>query len=441
MAQSSPPHKTHVLHFFYDDEDGCALTVLVNDVRFHIIVDPSDLRKSREKPLYYEYLDKISALREAEQREEERTKNTQAKVTPGPERSSHDKDSAVDMTADEEYGEDQDQDSGSAGVELRKWILSAFADVTAESAPADREPEESTLYEWYHGPTYFYDLQIKSGKLTPGLLESTEELDGRIEKLVPRTKVPKYIQKINVPWISPRDLIVKSEVSIPEPAHPGKVIHKESGETYFFKPVEEPGPFKREIQVLQKLQELDLDIEAPSLQGFVAFENSKTEVMGILLSHIDDPQPLTRLLKSSVSPSKRATWSQKSEEYVKRLHENHIVWGDAKADNFLVDRNDELWIIDFGGSFTEGWVDPELSETKEGDEQGLDKIQKALEDPDKNTFDPAPTPEPHGVIKETASSLFVTERKEDEQLGKRKRDEEEEQDNKRRKEEGTEEKT
>jgi serine/threonine protein kinase len=72
---------------------------------------------------------------------------------------------------------------------------------------------------------------------------------------------------------------------------------------------------------------------------------------------------------------------------VSLLHDNGIIWGDAKADNFMVDANDELWIIDFGGSYTEGWVDPDISETLEGDDMGLEKIQAALEDPDKNTVD------------------------------------------------------
>jgi hypothetical protein len=34
--------------------------------------------------------------------------------------------------------------------------------------------------------------------------------------------------------------------------------------------------------------------------------------------------------------------------------------------------------IDLGGSWTEGWVDAELSETKEGDEQALKRILEFL---------------------------------------------------------------
>jgi tRNA A-37 threonylcarbamoyl transferase component Bud32 len=420
MAQASEGNKTHTLHFTYDEDDTCALTVLVNDVRFHVVIDPKDMQKSREKPLYYEYLDKLYSLRDAERLEHEKVEKQQLVEK---NQQSNDKDSAIDMTADSDP--DADQDSPSAALELHNWILSAFTDTTAQYAPPDREPIDSTLYEWYHGPTYFYSLQIKAGRLEPELLETTEDMNKCIENLVPRLKMPKYIQEINLPWHNANDLSVQSEIDFPEPAHPGKVTHDKTGECYFFKPVvaDQPGPVKREISILQKLGKLGLDtIKVPKLLGFVAFENSHTEIMGILLECIDEPEPLTKLLSSTIPKSKRDTWSRKSEQYVQVLHDNDIIWGDAKADNFVVDKYDELWIIDFGGSYTEGWVDPELSETVEGDDMGVGKVVKALENPEKNTFEPVGR---SGEVKETASGLFVTERVDD-VGGKRKRDKEEE---------------
>lgn len=403
----------HVLHLSYDNEDRSALTILANDVRFQVIADPKSLQKSSDKTLYYEYLDKVYGLRDAEQREYDA-----AHRDPKDEKrkKSEDRDSAVAVSADEDE-EDEDQDSLSAAVDLKKWLLTGMTDVIAECAPPDRAPEPSSLYDWYHGPTYFYDLAVKSGELAPELLEETDEMTARVEKLSPRMKMPQYIQKIDVPWLDANDLTVQSEVDFPEPAHPGKVTDKE-GNVYFFKPVvaEEPGPTKREINVLQKIEGLDLNIKAPKLVGFVAFENSKTEVMGFLLSHIEDSVPLTKLLKSSVAEEKREAWSKKSKQYVDTLHKHDIIWGDAKADNFMVDKDDELWIIDFGGSYTEGWVDPELSDTLEGDDQGLEKVQQALENPDdddaaphRSSSDRSVTPNPSATVHETASSLFVTE--------------------------------
>lgn len=49
-----------------------------------------------------------------------------------------------------------------------------------------------------------------------------------------------------------------------------------------------------------------------------------------------------------------------------------------KSDNILVDKSDEIWMIDFGGGYTRGWVDSEIAETVEGDRQGLQKIRGRL---------------------------------------------------------------
>jgi serine/threonine protein kinase len=39
------------------------------------------------------------------------------------------------------------------------------------------------------------------------------------------------------------------------------------------------------------------------------------------------------------------------------LVKNGLVWGDAKPQNILIDTHDDAWLIDFGGSYAEGWVD------------------------------------------------------------------------------------
>jgi serine/threonine protein kinase len=56
------------------------------------------------------------------------------------------------------------------------------------------------------------------------------------------------------------------------------------------------------------------------------------------------------------------------------LHEAGIIWGDAKAPNILIDAHNNPWIVDFGGSYTPGWVEKDLAGTIEGDMQGLSRI-------------------------------------------------------------------
>jgi Ser/Thr protein kinase RdoA (MazF antagonist) len=64
---------------------------------------------------------------------------------------------------------------------------------------------------------------------------------------------------------------------------------------------------------------------------------------------------------------------------VDSLHDVGVIWGDGKPDNILIhDKIDDAWVIDFGGGYTKGWVDQELLETLEGDEQVLGRIHDFL---------------------------------------------------------------
>ncbi|KAM3552958.1 hypothetical protein MY1884_006927 [Beauveria asiatica] len=55
------------------------------------------------------------------------------------------------------------------------------------------------------------------------------------------------------------------------------------------------------------------------------------------------------------------------------------VWGDAKPDNVLIDGNQNAWVIDFGGGYTEGWVPKNLAGTVKGDLTALTKIVDYVE--------------------------------------------------------------
>lgn len=72
----------------------------------------------------------------------------------------------------------------------------------------------------------------------------------------------------------------------------------------------------------------------------------------------------------------RRQWITQIQHTVQALHDADIIWGDAKAGNILVDKNGkgDAWVIDFGGGYTQGWVDREKANTVEGDLQGLGRI-------------------------------------------------------------------
>ena len=419
----------HVLNFIYDDNSGCDLAVLVNGVRFHIMVEESRLRRREETRT--SYVEMLAAVRDQEEKElgpelyEERKgekafEDHRLGKQPSKNNNSHDSalgsspphpeavddvnddvDSAVDVDEDKEnFAPDKRcakmQQEGTEAQEqnphtrLQKWILRPFGSIFQELAPVSNTPKAKTVHDFYHPTTYFYTLDIEDDEVIAVQLQDEPEYLVRVERLVPRVKIPKYLSEAKIPWFNPQDLMVLSESAEPEPLHPARV---QAGDNiYFLKRVDttEPAPCKREMQILMQLDKLGLrdKINVPKLEGLVSFGNSKTEAMGYLLTDIDQPTPLTLLLDEEVDERKRKRWAKEVDRTVCLLHDHDVVWGDAKADNFLVDRCDKLWIIDFGGSYTDGWVDPELNETEEGDVMGAEKIVKALRHPESQTYVP-----------------------------------------------------
>ena len=436
--------QTHVLNFFQDKNNDSALTVLSNGVRFHVIVESKQLQSStdQDSKALEEYSRLLNALSdkarhqsqgsrqlskdpEADYAEEDQKKGQDTQDTycicRGPDRGfmigcdsceewyhgdcvgiTQEEGASIDeytcpqcekgnrspTAASRDSGivlEDHDKAEDDPEDALQAWILSHLEAEVEKHAPSRSEMQVTNAHDWYHPSTHFYSLQCNDGKVTPTELEATTELENRMQDLLPAVTLPKYILNLDVPWFKASDL------EVVEDSGPVPTLVRHNDDHYFLKVVDptQPGPTKRELKIMKDIERLGLQkvIRVPQVQGLVSFTDGKTEMMGFLQTHIPGAEPLTHLLDSDVPQSKRDRWASESEEMVNTLHKHNLVWGDAKADNFMVDKDDKLWIIDFGGSYTEGWVDAELNETVEGDDMGTRKIVNALHDPDANTFD------------------------------------------------------
>ena len=395
----------HVLNFFFDKYNGCALTVLVNGVRFHIIADASKLRAESgpDAKLEREYHQLLTAVKQKENsftrpcsKQNLRSRNQGSDSQDsghgtGDEQDMEDeRDSAVDVKSPSKKSallqQAQEEDPDEA---LNNWMLSPFGPIFDKHAPEFVQPGELSLQEWYERPSMFFSLEVQHGELRAVEEDASEDLEKRMVDIIPKMYLPKYIRKMEIPWYPAEDIIVIEASDDPAPYHPTRVrIYQEE---FFLKMVDptQPSPTKREIELMKKAESLELHqkLRIPLVKGLVSFQDSKTEIMGFLQTAIQEPIPLTHMLDDEVSQRKRDKWAKESERIKEILHENGIVWGDAKADNFMVDKNDHLWIIDFGGSYTDGWVDPELMETVEGDDMGVKRIVNALQNPDANAWD------------------------------------------------------
>lgn len=309
-----------------------------------------------------------------------------------------------DSDAETEDSAGKDEQGGSdAEGEIRDFLLASLHNVIAEAAPKGTAADSLTLSQWYNGNILFFTLGSSLNDKDLLRPVQRDDLDGAkyiTKNLTPHISLPKYLRKISgIPWYSPDDIEVVSEADdLHLSIHPTIVRTETSqdethGQKFFLKLASEGDEHsvKRELKFLHTLAKDDLyskGIRAPRLAGLVSVPSSpssRTQALGFLLTLIPQPvKPLTEYMSTSVSQSKRNTWAKEAERMVKILHDNGLVWGDTKADNFLVDKDGLLWMIDFGGSYTEGWIREDLADTEEGDNMGAEKIIAALEDPEAN---------------------------------------------------------
>lgn len=120
----------------------------------------------------------------------------------------------------------------------------------------------------------------------------------------------------------------------------------------------------------------------PKLTGLVTSSDGG-RVIGILEEYI--PHGLGNLSTlrdvdtAVVSLERRKKWAFQIQITVDLLHEIGLIWGDGKPRNVLIhEETDDAWLIDFGGGWTDGWVDRELMETQEGDKQAVRRIFEFL---------------------------------------------------------------
>ncbi|KAI9801662.1 MAG: hypothetical protein M1833_002344 [Piccolia ochrophora] len=136
----------------------------------------------------------------------------------------------------------------------------------------------------------------------------------------------------------------------------------------------------KEVLALQRISEaVEGSIKIPTLRAFVT--STDEEVIGILIDYIETSEEIHSLNAAAVATaesSRRGKWASQVDDMLHRLHAIDVVWGDVKTANVLIDKDDDAWIIDFGGGNTQGWIDRELCGTKKGDLQGLQKILDVL---------------------------------------------------------------
>ena len=138
---------------------------------------------------------------------------------------------------------------------------------------------------------------------------------------------------------------------------------------------------ERELLKLQEVREANLHKHPPArvpwLLGYVTRHESDC-VLGLLREWIPG-KCLRSMPIPSILEGRRRKWAAQIRAAVSQLHEIGVIWGNGEAGNIIIDTADDAWLIDFGGGWTEGWVDEALADTVDGDEQAVERIMQFIE--------------------------------------------------------------
>lgn len=352
--QSAPQHSNHsqdhvIEHFWSGDDMPCSLTVLCNGQRVLIEFWAKDLREPRSSPrptqLETEFLQLLSAADESE---------------------------------DEGHDDDEECPEEIPEEVLYDWILKPLQPLFRRlvSTPA---PLIKNLWDSLNPPLQCYTLRSSQNRLVaiphptkPESLHTLKLPTNMISNLPPAARNPPP------PLVKPQELRIAP--SSGSKKDPNVVLY--NNKPAYFKKITQAAEDSviTEIAALLRIQQLKLDnaIRTPQLLAMVKAEGVSTNhIIGILITVVDSRGDMETMASNAPLALKQA-WFRDISHAVHAFHAHNLVWGDVKPENVLIDRNQKAWLIDFGGGWTPGWVDEELENTKQGDLQGLRKIQEFL---------------------------------------------------------------
>ncbi|KAI1325340.1 hypothetical protein F5Y16DRAFT_411487 [Xylariaceae sp. FL0255] len=270
-------------------------------------------------------------------------------------------------------GEAGNQDISTTDV--REWALQPFDKFFTNLAPDLAPPFEVTLRDYLFPDGFQLGLDVVDEKLHPRLIDPSnrhvshglELADGYLDDLKKWTTLYKD-SEVLLSFENPEDGLFK---------RPGRVLIDNGQTSCFFKTCHFPSNLKTELASFKKIASANLDSHLNLCHLFGVVIDDDNAIHGLLLTYIDhDGQTLS--YSYNPSPFNEQKWMNQLDATLKELHKAGIVWGDVKADNVLIDREDNAWVIDFGGDYTPGWVEDEMAGTIEGDLAGMAKIRKYI---------------------------------------------------------------
>lgn len=337
-----------------DDDDWFALEIRLNGKNFTIGASASDFRDSPSKTRqFYEHL---ACLRADGNEDYE------------------------DIVRDEDAGTESEPKATVS--DCFDWAVDPNLGSFESLAPPPTEGTKLTLQHFFRSESYECQLRAIDDVFVLGTVERCDqEPDGALEpgfggETAPTswtTTFPSFhasqIEVICDEWDGSYNILDADPVTV-----------SVASQIFFFKPVQPAGDIfgKNEVKTYEQIAHAGFapDVRIPRLHGVAVNDNA--QLLGLLLQRIDEADTLEYMLGPDTPDPSKQRWAQQIKTTLGALHERNIFWGDAKADNVIIDVSGDAWIVDFGGGHTRGWVDRDKSGTIAGDLQGLENILKFI---------------------------------------------------------------
>lgn len=269
-------------------------------------------------------------------------------------------------------------------TDVFEWVTRPFEPLFAELAPSPALPGHHaaikvTLREYLFPKFFIFALDVVEEKLQPRRIEIERSpyvppsvwLDDEFLDDLEKWTALYDPARIVLSFENPEDALFK---------HPGKVLIDDGQTACFFKPCYSTVQTTNELQAYKKIVAANMDPQLYICRLYGVVMDDAGFVVGLLLTYIDHG---SRTLSTTVDPdhppaSTRQRWISQLDAALTELHKAGVVWGDVKAENVLVDQEDNVWITDFGGGYTQGWVESQVAGTVEGDLAGMAKLREFI---------------------------------------------------------------
>lgn len=265
--------------------------------------------------------------------------------------------------------------------DLQEWMVKPCIPHMNRLASSKRRLEPPSLAEYFAPETIIMKLLNNNGQLNATILPDDPSATA---SLIPSLSIsdPMASKAISqgvpcIPSSQLRAVLESNDFESDFDLVPGKVQYDITGITFQFKGAFDKSSFQREMDILLRFENdaFPADLHVSRIGGLVIRDDAS--VLGLLVKYIHGSRTLDEAVEGA-SEVERRKWARQLRDVLDELHRRGITWGDVKPDNALVDADDDIWVIDFGGGRAEGWVDTELEGTVEGDLQGLSSIEKFM---------------------------------------------------------------